>query len=295
MAFYLANMEMLNWPLQVCMCGKLQYQLIVKGATCCATSRRLALLEGFWAMILNGTVPLMRHWCGVLGHVEGRFMIKFGRYISVQERNVAGDVEFPFYTFALTPIANLPRPTDLLERFTDVPGFITGISKVAQFHNASHAEPSTKRIIYLSDFLIVLWGERVTAFDGYWVVTTAQKSPVIVIFVGTLVKGYNGRKGLIGSAACRWYINDDLPEINEIQRRLKNKIHVVENIMLPGQTADEISAQVNLETKTVDELLALNIYNNEDTADDPESAKEPLPVEPLPVEPLPLPTEKRWA
>ncbi|KAM0859430.1 hypothetical protein ACQ4PT_047211 [Festuca glaucescens] len=48
-------------------------------------------------------------------------------------------------------------------------------------------------------------------------------------------------------------------------QRLKNKIHVVENIMLPGQTADETSAQVNLETKTVDELLALNIYNNECT------------------------------
>ena len=50
--------------------------------------------------------------------VEGRFMIKFGRYTSVREINVEGQVEYPICTFALTPIANLPRPNDLPERFT---------------------------------------------------------------------------------------------------------------------------------------------------------------------------------
>ena len=38
---------------------------------------------------------------------------------------------------------------------------------------------------------------------------------------------------------------------------------MVENILLPNQSADESSAQLNLETKTVAELLSLNIYDNE--------------------------------
>lgn len=38
---------------------------------------------------------------------------------------------------------------------------------------------------------------------------------------------------------------------------------MVENILLPNQSADEINAQLNLETKTVAELLDLNIYDNE--------------------------------
>ena len=29
-----------------------------------------------------------------------------------------------------------------------------------------------------------------------------------------------GHRGLSGSAACRWYINEDLPEINAIHARL---------------------------------------------------------------------------
>ena len=39
---------------------------------------------------------------------------------------------------------------------------------------------------------IVLWGERAIAFEGDWVLETSKKNPVIAIFVGTLVKTYEG-------------------------------------------------------------------------------------------------------
>ena len=45
--------------------------------------------------------------------------------------------------------------------------------------------------------------------------------------------------------------------------RLKASIPAVENILLPGQFAAEISAQVDLETKTVSELLELNIWDHD--------------------------------
>ena len=104
-----------------------------------------------------------------------------------------------------------------------------------------------------------------------------------------------GRRGVSGSAACRWYINEDLPPINAIHARLvctalhtsvhlltlmcsthtanslslffisrlKDKIPEMENILLPNQTAAEIAAQVDLETKTVAELIDLDIWRYE--------------------------------
>jgi hypothetical protein len=41
---------------------------------------------------------------------------------------------------------------------------------------------------------------------------------------------------------------------------LRGQVPVIEHISLPGQTAAEIEAQVNLETKTVEELIALDIF-----------------------------------
>ena len=40
---------------------------------------------------------------------------------------------------------------------------------------------------------IVLWGERALAFEGEWVLETSKESPIIAIFVGTLVKNYEGK------------------------------------------------------------------------------------------------------
>lgn len=169
-----------------------------------------------------------------------------------------------------TPITDLTNPTDLPIRFTDVAGVVTGVSQATQYHSANRIDPSTKRIVYLSDLSghqisIVLWGERAITFEGDWVLETSKESPVIAIFVGTLVKNYEGRTGLSGSAACRWYINEDLPEINAIHTRLKDKIPEVEAILLPNQTAAEISAQVDLETKTIAELINLDIWRHEHT------------------------------
>jgi hypothetical protein len=44
--------------------------------------------------------------------------------------------------------------------------------------------------------------------------------------------------------------------------RLQDKLPVVRSISLPGQTVAEISAQVDLETKTVKELVTLDIWQN---------------------------------
>lgn len=70
------------------------------------------------------------------------------------------------------------------------------------------------------------------------------------------------RRGLSGGAACRWYINEDLPEFTELHERLRGKIPAVQGISLPSQSAAEISAQVDLETKTVKALVKLKIWDH---------------------------------
>ena len=49
--------------------------------------------------------------------MEARYMIKFTRYTTVQEQDNP-EIEFPFCTYALTPLSHLPDPRDYPERFT---------------------------------------------------------------------------------------------------------------------------------------------------------------------------------
>ncbi|KAM0844699.1 hypothetical protein ACQ4PT_056882 [Festuca glaucescens] len=191
--------------------------------------------------------------------VEADYMIRFGRYTTVKELD-DDLMNYPLCTYALSPLDDLSNPTDTPTSFTDVVGIITGVSPVCQFHSASRSTPSIKRVIYLSDLSghetsLVLWGERATTFDGEEVLQTAQTKPVVAIFVGTLVKPFEGRKALSGGAPCRWYINEDLPEINEICSQLQDKLPAVRTVSLPGQTAAEISAQVTWETNEKSTLL----------------------------------------
>lgn len=181
-------------------------------------------------------------------------MIKFTKCTQVIERT-GMEAEFPYCTYALTPIAQLPRPTDMPERFTDIIGAITGVSEAVQYVSASRPEPSTKRVIRLKDLMghqisVILWGETALAFEAEEVMDLSNTELVIVIFGGTLVKTYDGHRGVSGSAACRWYINEDLPDIRDFRNRLHDNFAPVEHINLPGQTAAEVDAQVNLETKT---------------------------------------------
>ncbi|KAM0910045.1 hypothetical protein ACQ4PT_014417 [Festuca glaucescens] len=200
--------------------------------------------------------------------VDGKVMIKFSRYTSVVERTGL-DALFPFCTYELTPFGQLLKPSDMPQRFSDVLGVITGVSDAIQYHSASRSEPSTKRIIHIKDLSgnqlsVILWGETAAGFDGAGIMELGKTEPIIAIFVGTLVKSYDGRRGVSGSVACRWYINENLPDIVNFRRGLRGQVPVIEHIHLPGQTTAEIQAQVNLETKTLEELVTIDIFEFRD-------------------------------
>ena len=107
---------------------------------------------------------------------------------------------------------------------------ITAVSDVVQYHSSSRSEPSTKRSISIMDLMyailpcqvlvvcvvvsislpllsvyfvyilctgcqitIVLWGERATTFQGDYIIELGSIEPVVALFVGTLVKAYEGK------------------------------------------------------------------------------------------------------
>jgi len=69
-----------------------------------------------------------------------------------------------------------------------------------------------------------LWGPRALEFQGESVYNIGQKNHVIAIFVGTSMKCIKEISYFLsGTAACRWYINEnDIPEIKIFQKRYKN-------------------------------------------------------------------------
>ncbi|XBI50793.1 hypothetical protein VPH35_114149 [Triticum aestivum] len=107
-------------------------------------------------------------------------------------------------------------------------GVITGVSDVVQYHSSSRSKPSTKRCIKYHGPK----GERATTFQGDYIIELGSTEPVVALFVGTLVKAYEGRRGVSGSASCRWYINDDTSEMIDFHKKYMLSVYLRANYVL---------------------------------------------------------------
>ncbi|CAO2184320.1 unnamed protein product [Urochloa humidicola] len=188
--------------------------------------------------------------------VQNPYMLRLNRRTIIAKSN-AHDLGFPKYTFSLTPIEKLPQFVKNKERFLDVLGKITAVSNSARVRNTA-GDLMMRRIIKLQDLSgntmdLSLSGMRALEFNGDAVLRIGQMNHIIAIFVGTLMKQYkDGTQFLSGTAACRWYINEnDIPTIKAFQRSLPLEATAVEKIDL----LDEDQTRVAFEEKN---LLQLN-------------------------------------
>ncbi|XP_047093720.1 replication protein A 70 kDa DNA-binding subunit A-like [Lolium rigidum] len=156
--------------------------------------------------------------------VESPFMVQFTRYTTVEERPGLADT-YPFCRYSLTSFTDIPVPCGRAERFIDVIGKIDMVSDVIPVQSMYQQAASNTRTVILKDLLgneirLVLWGDRALEFDAEAVCAMGEKEPVIAIFVGTLPKASHGVRGLSGSSACRWYIDEDIPDINLFREKI---------------------------------------------------------------------------
>ncbi|KAI5012944.1 hypothetical protein ZWY2020_025210 [Hordeum vulgare] len=142
----------------------------------------------------------------------------------ILEEGKPGIEDYPYCTYILISFSDIPVRGPNTHRFLDVIGRITAVTDILVVHSQYKVEPSDTRTIVLEDqagneISLVLWGARAREFDAEEVRTASNAGAVIAIFVGTLPKMYRGVKGLSGSSACRWYIDEDLPEMNAFRAR----------------------------------------------------------------------------
>ncbi|WVZ54329.1 hypothetical protein U9M48_005141 [Paspalum notatum var. saurae] len=181
--------------------------------------------------------------------VENPYMIKLNTRTCIFP--CAETINFPKYTFSLTPFEILPQYIRRTDRF------------LAKVYNTS-GDPMMRRVIRLQDLLmgnvieLSLSGKRATEFPAEAVLDVGQKHHVIAIFVGTLMKLYRDEhRFLSGTSACRWYINEnDIPAIKTFQKSLPNEATAVENIYL--QSDDEM--QQNFEQANLLQLQKVDPF-----------------------------------
>ncbi|CAL4950246.1 unnamed protein product [Urochloa decumbens] len=164
---------------------------------------------------------------------------------------------FPKYVYNLVPFSELPQHANLFNRFLDIIGYVATVSNVAKVRYG-YGKLETKRIVILKDekgnsIEISLWGPRATEFDGDTVYKNGQDTAVIAIFVGTLAKNVKTDRGnkliLTGSSACRWYINEDTPAVNEFYSKLlqiEDELEPVQAMQLQGD--DENTQRIEKKT-----------------------------------------------
>lgn len=59
---------------------------------------------------------------------------------------------------------------------------------------------------------VTLWGEKAKLFSLDNIYDEANNEPILILFVGCLVKDFKGETYLSGGTVCHWYFNPDIQE-----------------------------------------------------------------------------------
>uniref|UniRef100_A0A0A9I1Q7 Replication protein A OB domain-containing protein n=1 Tax=Arundo donax TaxID=35708 RepID=A0A0A9I1Q7_ARUDO len=108
----------------------------------------------------------------------------------------------------------------------DVIGVITEVVESTWAHLSSQPNPTLHRNIILKDFndvelKITLWGQRATQFNVDNIYDPSECKPIVALFVGGLIKSYQGECYHSGNSACHWYLNPNIPEAEIFYNRYK--------------------------------------------------------------------------
>ncbi|KAE8812410.1 hypothetical protein D1007_10530 [Hordeum vulgare] len=156
--------------------------------------------------------------------VEGSFMIKITPWSKVEvQQDVRED--YPHYAYSLTGFKLLPSMVGKTDSFIDVIGILSAISDLLKVRLPRRGQDSHKRNLHITDIDgnimdVALWGDHATAFQADDLYDRGQRKPIIMLFLGTLMKSYLGRPTISCSDAAKIYINPEIYEKMEYCDRL---------------------------------------------------------------------------
>ncbi|CAO2189268.1 unnamed protein product [Urochloa humidicola] len=199
--------------------------------------------------------------------VDARFMIYFTVHTHIS--NPANPpTTYPRYTYRLTPFEELPMVVGNITKFVDVLGIIVEISEVRMLQPShGHAPAPTKNLILRDangqETPLTIWGQRAMQFNVNGVYNNDDPRPIITLFVGCLMKSFEGQDYLSGSSACKWYFNPDITDVPEAEefynRYAGEQIQIRHAAPAPAQVHQPLPPP-QPEIRYLQELLAMDPY-----------------------------------
>ncbi|KAL6633538.1 hypothetical protein ACP70R_026209 [Stipagrostis hirtigluma subsp. patula] len=171
--------------------------------------------------------------------VDMRYMIEFTCYTRIVP---ASDVPsgFPTMVYNLVPLPQLTGYRGDNRRFLDAIGVVTRVSESGLVQLSNQPGPTQCRDVIIRDLSnfemkVTLWGHRAAEFNIDAIRARDDQSPLVVLFVGALMKAFQGEEYLSGNAACRWYFNPAVPEAQEFYTMLRGQRIEIARLPAPSQ------------------------------------------------------------
>lgn len=196
--------------------------------------------------------------------VDARYMVEFTLHTTVSAARTDMP-DFPKHAYKIVPIDALPAHAGDTKNFLDTIGTLVGVSDVHTVHLPNKPVPTLSRHIILrdlsySEIKITLWGQRATAFTTAGVYNASDAKPIVVLFVGGLMKSFQGNYYLSANAASRWYFNPSIPEARQFYASLHNQRLEIRSVPVPVEQEGHGQLPAQLEEKTLRELNDMGPY-----------------------------------
>ncbi|XP_066316178.1 uncharacterized protein [Miscanthus floridulus] len=176
-----------------------------------------------------------------------------------------GMPDFPKYVYKITPIDGLVAHSGDTKNFHDTIGTLVEVSDIHTVHLPNKPTPTLSRHIVLrdlsySEIKITLWGQRATAFSTEGVYDSNEAKPIVVLFVGGLVKSFQGSYYLSGNTTCRWYFNPTILEAHQFYASFHNQRLEIRSVAALVQQQIQVHVPAQLDEKNLKQLNDMNPY-----------------------------------
>lgn len=195
--------------------------------------------------------------------VDSPYMVEFTLHTTV---SAARDdmPDFPKYAYKITPIHDLSTHTGDTKNFVDTIGLLVEMSDTHTVRLPNKPAPTLTwnilRDLSCSEVKITLWGQRAAAFNIDAVYDRAEARLIVVLFVGGLMKSFQGNCYLSANAASRWYFNPWVPEVRQFHDGLQDQRIDIRFVHAPVNQQGQQQIPPPLEEKTLQQLNGMDPY-----------------------------------